>query len=101
MCFPTKVAAVLVVVPAVLTQTPSVAGNFAAISKNKVAQNSCAVNCQIQYDVCTRLRGTGTPSPTVGTQQVGPPIVGLPHGPQCESDRDFCTMRCTLNPVRG
>jgi len=76
----------------------SFAGNLALISKNKIAQNSCAVNCQIQFDICTRLRGTAPPPPTVGTQQVSPPTVTLPHGPQCEADRDFCTTRCTLNP---
>src|SRR6187401_239560 len=79
----------------------SFAGNFAPISKNKITQNSCLVNCQIQVDLCTRLRRSSSQSvltPTPGTQQVAPPTVGVPLGPNCETDQDFYSNRCALNP---
>src|SRR5262245_13762118 len=76
----------------------SFAGDFAPITNNKIAQISCSNNRQIQFDICTRLRGNPLPPPTVGTQQVAPPTVILPHGPNCEADRDFCLQRCSLNP---
>jgi hypothetical protein len=81
--------------PAVIILFCSIATNFAG---NEIAQNSCAVNCQIQFDICARLRGTGTPSSTIGTQQVAPPTSGAGFGPVCESDRDFCLRACALNP---
>ncbi len=76
----------------------SFAGNFAPISKNKIVQNVCSTNCLSAFDVCVRLRGTGTPPPTVGTQQVAPPTIPLVIGPNCELDRDICLKACATNP---
>ena len=76
----------------------SFAGNLTPISKNKIVQNACLNNCQTAFDLCVRMRGTGTLPPTVGTQQVTPTPIPLVTGPNCESDRDFCLRKCTLNP---
>jgi hypothetical protein len=76
----------------------SFAGNFTPIPKNKIVQNACLNNCQIQFDLCVRLRGTATRPPTVGTQQVAPPPIPPINSPNCEFDRDFCLRKCALNP---
>jgi hypothetical protein len=76
----------------------SFAGNFALISKKEIAQNSCLNNCQLQFNLCTRLRAPPPPPPPiVGTQQVAP-TAPLVVGPNCEMDQDVCLRRCALNP---
>jgi hypothetical protein len=76
----------------------SFAGNFTPNPKNKVVQNVCSTNCQNAFELCVRLRGTGTPPPTVGTQQVAPQTAPLVVGSNCEFERDTCQRHCVLNP---
>jgi hypothetical protein len=76
----------------------SFAGNFTPIPKNKIVQNACFTNCRTAFDLCVRLRGTGAPPPTVGTQQVAPTTAPLVVGANCELDRAYRLRACTSNP---
>src|SRR5262245_34888959 len=77
----------------------SFASNFTPIPKNKIVQLDCSPSCLAAFDTCVRVRGTGSPPPTVGTQQVATPAVPLVIGPNCESDRDACLRGCAA--IRG
>jgi hypothetical protein len=78
----------------------SFAGNFTPIPKNKIAQVDCSPSCLAAFDTCVRLRGTGGPPPTVGTQQVATPVVTTIIGPLCEADRDACLRGCAAIRTR-
>jgi hypothetical protein len=79
------------------------AGNFTPIPKSKVVQNiqNCPANCQNNFNLCVRLRGTQfQPIVTPGTTPSTPPTVaGTPSiGPNCEGDQTLCLLSCQANP---
>ena len=76
----------------------SFAGNFTSISKMKIVQTACSTNCQTAFALCVRLRGTGAPPPTLGTQQVAPTAPPLVVGANCELDQAACLRACATNP---
>jgi hypothetical protein len=82
------------------------AGNFTPVPKSKVVQNiqNCPANCQNNFNLCVRLRGTQfQPIVTPGTTPITPPptIVAPVQsgiGPNCELDQNFCLRSCQVNP---